>query len=131
MDLHLKNVQFTGNLAPERIAALMQQSDALVLFSHFDGMPVVALEALSCGLPVLATKVGQLPFIIKEEFGLMCDAGDEHEMLQVLEDFFEGKYKFNPEAMRQFILQYASYDAVGKQMNDLYKEIIASTSNAK
>lgn len=130
-EIKLSNVRFTGNLPPEKIAELMQQSGALILFSHFEGMPVVALEALSCGLPVFATKVGQLPFIIKEEFGDLCDAGDAKEMYHMLENYFENRYKFNSQAMRQFILQYASYDAVGKQMNEYYKEIIASMSNAK
>jgi L-malate glycosyltransferase len=130
-ELKLHNVKFAGNLPPEKIAELMQQSGALILFSNFEGMPVVALEALSCGLPVFATKVGQLPFIIKEEFGGLCDAGDPKEMYQLLENYFEGKYKFNSQAMRQFIMQYASYDAVGKQMNGYYKEVIASVMNTK
>jgi glycosyltransferase involved in cell wall biosynthesis len=130
-DIKLNNVQFTGNLPPEKVAELMQQSGALILFSNFEGMPVVALEALSCGLPVFATKVGQLPFIVKEEFGDLCDAGDSKEMYQLLENYFEGKYKFNSQAMRQFIMQYASYEAVGKQMNDYYKEVIASTMNTR
>ena len=130
-ELKMSNIKFTGNLPPEKIAGLMQQSGALVLFSNFEGMPVVALEALSCGLPVFATKVGQLPFIIKEEFGDLCDAGDTKEMYHLLESYFEGKYKFNAQAMRQFVLQYASYEAVGKQMNEYYKEVIASMMNTK
>jgi L-malate glycosyltransferase len=130
-ELKLNNTRFTGNLPPEKIAELMQQSGALILFSHFEGMPVVALEALSCGLPVFATKVGQLPFIVKEDFGDLCHEADPKEMYQLLENYFEGKYKFNPQAMRQFVLQYASYDAVGKQMNEYYKEVIASISNIR
>lgn len=121
--LNLKNITFTGNLHPEKISELMRSSSALVLFSHYEGMPVVALEALSCGLPVFATKVGQLPFIIKEEFGVLVDKGAEEEAMKALEKLFENKYKFDPKAMHDFILHYASYEAVGKQMNEFYKAL--------
>ncbi len=119
--LNLKNITFSGNLHPEKVSELMRNSSALVLFSNYEGMPAVALEALSCGLPVFATKVGQLPFIIKEEFGVLIDKGAEEEAVKALEKLFQNKYKFDSKAMHDFVLQYASYEAVGKQMNEFYK----------
>jgi glycosyltransferase involved in cell wall biosynthesis len=121
--LKLKNISFTGNLHPEKISELMRGGSALVLFSNYEGMPVVALEALSCGLPVFATKVGQLPFIIKEEFGVLVDKGNEEEAVRALEKLFQKKYAFNSKAMHDSVLHYASYEAVGKQMNEFYKDL--------
>ena len=54
---------------------------------------------------------------------------DEKEMVHSLENFLEGKYKFNPTAMRQFIIHYASYEAVGKQMNEYYSQLLTSITN--
>jgi L-malate glycosyltransferase len=62
----LNHVEFLGHQSAENISRYMNQSHALLLFSHFEGMPVVALEALACGLPVLASAVGQLPYIIND-----------------------------------------------------------------
>lgn len=101
----------------------MQKSSALVLFSNYEGMPAVVLEALSCGLPVFATKVGQLPFIIKEEFGVLVDKGEEDEAVKALEKFFQNKYIFNSKDMHDFVVKHASYEAVGKQMNEFYKTL--------
>jgi glycosyltransferase involved in cell wall biosynthesis len=121
--LKLSNITLTGNLQPEKISELMQSSSALVLFSNYEGMPVVALEALSCGVPVFATKVGQLPFIIKKEFGVLVDKGTEEEAVNALQRLFQNKYSFNFKAMHEFVLHHASYEAVGKQMNEFYKNL--------
>lgn len=119
--LNLKNTHFTGILAPDQIAEHMQQSTALILFSHFEGMPVVVLEALSCALPVFASKTGQLPYIITKEFGVLTDVNNTEHMVIALEKLFLNSYAFNRNTMRDFILQHASYKAVGKQMSEFYK----------
>ena len=105
---------------PDVVARYMQQSTALVLFSHFEGMPVVVLEALSCGLPVFASKVGQLPNIITSEFGVLVDVNNQNQLISALEKLFQSEYQFNSAAMRDYVIKHASFYAVGKQMNDFY-----------
>lgn len=117
---HLTNVSFFGTQNPEQISNLMRKSDALILFSFFEGMPVVALEALSCGLPVLATKVGQLPYIINEQFGILAKVSDEEDMLEAIISFINNPNRFNSKAMREFILHNASHEAVGKKLFEQY-----------
>jgi glycosyltransferase involved in cell wall biosynthesis len=121
--LNLKNITFTGELPPEKISELMQKSSALVLFSNYEGMPVVALEALSCCLPVFATKVGQLPFMIRDEFGVLIENGNEDELVGALKKLFNKEYNFDSAAMHEFIVKNASYEAVGKQMNEFYRNL--------
>jgi glycosyltransferase involved in cell wall biosynthesis len=118
--LKLKNIEFIGIQKPEVVAQYMQQSTALILFSHFEGMPVVVLEALSCGLPVIASKVGQLPYIITNEFGVLVDVNYQVQLISALEKLLRSEYQFNTKAMRDFIIKHASFNAVGKQMNDFY-----------
>lgn len=129
--LKIKNINFTGNLPPEKVSELMQASSALVLFSNYEGMPVVVLEAMSSGLPVIASNVGQLPQIIKNEFGVLVERGKEEQMTEALKKLLSAQYHFNSAAMHDFVIKHASYEAVGKQMNDYYKEVIALMSNTK
>ena len=119
--LKLHDISFTGNLPPEKIAELMQKSSALLLFSNYEGMPVVVLEALSCGLPVFASEVGQLPFFVREDFGVLVKTKNEDELFKSLKKLIQNKYSFNSVAMREFVLKHASFEAVGKQMSDFYK----------
>jgi glycosyltransferase involved in cell wall biosynthesis len=59
------------------VAPFIASYDLLCLPSRFDGRPVVVLEALALGVPVIASSVGALPEMIEQAVsGLLCDAGD-------------------------------------------------------
>jgi len=117
----LSNVIYKGYQSSETISEFMNQCHALLLFSSFEGMPVVALEALACGLPVLGSKVGQLEQIITNDFGKLAKANSVEDFETHLEKFILGSYSFNSEAMSQFVLNHASFEAVGKQLFSFYK----------
>ncbi len=59
-------VEFLGRQPPNEIARRMKHADTLCLCSKSEGMPNVVIEALSCGCPVVATAVGEIPHLIDE-----------------------------------------------------------------
>lgn len=60
-------VHFEGERPPEEIARWMNACDLLCLPSLSEGVPNVVLEALSSGLPVVATNVGGIPEVVSSE----------------------------------------------------------------
>jgi len=75
-----------GRVAPERVPLYLQASDFLVLPSHSEGMPQAVLEAMSCGLPVVATRVGGVPEAVMDgRTGLLVEPNDTGRLQTAIE----------------------------------------------
>ncbi len=61
-----KVVNFTGKLTPEQIADLYYDADIMLNPTTVDNMPGSVLEALACGIPVVTTNVGGIPYIVED-----------------------------------------------------------------
>jgi glycosyltransferase involved in cell wall biosynthesis len=74
-----EQVQVTG--AIDYVPDLFQASDVFVLPSYAEGMPNVLLEAMSTGLPCLATRIPGIQDLIKnEKTGLLVDPVEVEEL---------------------------------------------------
>ncbi len=70
------NGRFTLLGQVSEVAPVLASFDLLVIPSVLDGRPMVALEALSMGVPILASRVGGLPELISEPWGWLCEPND-------------------------------------------------------
>lgn len=64
-------VTFTGALTKEQSIKQLGQSDVFVFISSWEGFPYTILEAMSCGLPVIASNVGGIKEAINLENGIL------------------------------------------------------------
>jgi glycosyltransferase involved in cell wall biosynthesis len=72
------SVVFLGYRSQEEVAEILSESTALILPSFAEGVPVVLMEAMATGLPVVATHVAGIPELIENGVsGLLVAPGDE------------------------------------------------------
>jgi glycosyltransferase involved in cell wall biosynthesis len=60
------SVQFLGRRSPAEVRDLMGRAAALVVPSIYEGMPLVILEAMEAGLPVIASSVSGIPEVVED-----------------------------------------------------------------
>ncbi len=78
-------VAFLGEIPHALVAEYMRAADMLVIGSHQEGNPTVLVEALGCGRPVVATRVGGIPEIITSDIGVMTAPGDSQALAAGIE----------------------------------------------
>lgn len=61
-----QNISFQGTIAHDRMQSFMEQHNLLLQTSLSEGFPNVILEAMSVGLPVIATNVGGTPDLVRD-----------------------------------------------------------------
>lgn len=77
---------FTGWISGTGLASLLQSADALVLPSFHEGLPMSILEALSAGVPVIATEVGSVPEVLSSGVdSLLLKPGDVAGLADAIE----------------------------------------------
>lgn len=71
------NMHDIGRQSTDGVVAAMQQADAFLFPSRSEGLPLVAAEAMACGLPVIATRGSSLPEVVEDGVtGLLCARDD-------------------------------------------------------
>ncbi len=74
-------MSFLGKL--ESVAPLLAAADLFLLPSQTESFGLSALEALASGVPVVASRVGGLPEVVRDgETGMLCPVGDVDAMAE-------------------------------------------------
>jgi glycosyltransferase involved in cell wall biosynthesis len=79
--------------APDDVAVWMAAGDLVTLPSYMEGCPNVVLEALACGRPVVATRVGGIPEIMSDECGRLVSPRQAAELAQGLASVLDSTWE--------------------------------------
>ena len=115
------------------VAQFLSLADVLLLPSEIESFGLVALEAMACEVPVIATRVGGLPEVVKhEQDGFLCELGDVDAMASACVRLLENsEYRSN---MGRTAREHARRDFCATKVvqvyEDLYHRTIGKTSSA-
>ncbi len=118
--------QYVGWVVGQEKIDLLNSADAYVLPSYSEGLPISILEAMSYGLPIIATPVGGIPEIVHEgDNGVLVTPGDQRALAAAI-DTLRGdatrRYAMGERAAA--IAQAHLPAAVATQLNELYATLM-------
>jgi glycosyltransferase involved in cell wall biosynthesis len=115
-------VHFTGAVTYFEVAEILALSKALVLFSRFENLPCVILEALCCGLPVISSNVGGIPEVIDASNGILVNYEDEQALTNAFARMYVTYNSYDRKNIALSASKLFSYRAVGRLINQVYNE---------
>ena len=120
------SVMFLGYVNDEMIRRLFASADVVVVPSIFEGCPLVLLEAMAAGKPVVASAVQGIKDVIKHGFsGLLVTPGDiqeiEHAVIRLVRDRDLATY-LGDNARRTIIKDYR-WEKIARRTMEVYEKI--------
>ena len=131
--LALRNVELVGAVQPEAMGRWYDQADVYLNASDIDNMPNSIIEAFACGLPVVTSRAGGIPYVVEHERnGLMVECGDHEALasaaLRLLDDPALAQ-RLITEGLRDVDEQYR-WDAVRERWTNLYRRLVDAPGEA-
>ncbi len=124
LGLTTRGVTFVGQKTENELADYFQQSDALILNSLYENQPVVMLEALCCGIPVISSEVGGISENINPENGILFKPNDENELVQAIENYIIKKDSYNSLQIQKWAMERYSKNIIADEFDKLFQSVV-------
>jgi D-inositol-3-phosphate glycosyltransferase len=119
-------VLFLGKRAQETLPYYYSAADMLIMPSYYESFGMVALEAMACGTPVVASQVGGLPYLVKDgKTGFVVPGGDPQALVEPLNRLMNDpdlREKMGEQAVEH--ARKYSWELIANQIASVYKELL-------
>jgi len=120
--------RFHGFLSKSQLAELMRRSRGFIFPSEFETFGCVLMEAMACGCPVLTTRVGGIPAVVRESEGLFVEVGDIDAIAKGMLHLLEGTHGVDVEHVSRETRARFSREAVGRILHE--EHLAAAEANS-
>ena len=100
-----KRVNFTGYQRKPAVAEMLRHHHVLVLSSEVETFGVALVEAMTAGLPVIATRCGGPESIVSLETGILVKRNDSVKLAKAMQKIIDNYSTYDPNKIRQIALE--------------------------
>ena len=112
------------------IRPYLEHSDILLVPSRIEGLPIIILEALSLGVPVIASDIGGISTVVLDGYnGYVCEVGNVGQFVDRIKELVEDQGLLL--AMKKNAIDYAKDNISEEKMNAAYNEAINNVLQAR
>ncbi|QEY23633.1 glycosyltransferase [Neisseria animalis] len=109
------SVRFLGAMSHQEVLTLMRQSHAFVSSSHIETFGVVLIEALSQGLPVVATRSGGPESIVRPDNGILAECGNPESLARAMIALYDRRSRYPADLLRrQTLAEFGEAAVIGR-----------------
>ena len=121
-----KNITFRGQVTSDKMKKIYQDADVFVFPSLAEGMALVGLEAMSCGLPIISTYNSGLDHLIINEYnGFIIPPGDTEKIKEKIEWFIINKDKIHEMGRNsQKIVSDYTWENYERNLRDVVEKLV-------
>ncbi len=119
-----ENCTFYGQVLPGNVTEFYSRLDIFVLPSRDETFGVVIIEAMACGLPVIATKCGGPQEIITSETGLLIAPENELELADAIRYMSDNLLSFNRAGIKKYAGEKYGPETFLKNISLVYNDTI-------
>lgn len=127
-----QTVVFLGLRDQDKLPYYYSAAEVLVMPSHYESFGMVALEAMACGTPVIASEVGGLAYLVRDgETGFTIPDQEPEKLCEKISWLLNDKALH--ESMSQRAVEYAqdyAWERIAPQILDVYKSLVESKTQA-
>lgn len=128
-ELGIEDVDLSGSYLRPEFAKELSHTNAFVLPSRSETFGVVYAEAIASGVPVIATRCGGPEDFVDETNGLLVPVDDVRSLVDAMEIMYLTASNYDSDLMSQSAREKFSPEAIAKQIDNVYKEIINVADN--
>jgi glycosyltransferase involved in cell wall biosynthesis len=114
-----QRITLLGAVNPAELAHLHRLSSVFVLTSSYEGLPLVVLEALACGTPIVTTQCGETPKLLTPESGLVCSDRSPSAIADALQEVLHHPERYPSHACIQAAQPYSASDVIHSVYHDM------------
>jgi glycosyltransferase involved in cell wall biosynthesis len=126
LDVFDKAVFFRGFLSEEEKGRLLASADFHILNSNEEGFSVVTAEAISYGIPVIATACGGPEDFVTPETGILIERNNLSQLEKAILHMLDHSGEYDRTALQEFGRAHFSPTSVAEQTYDLYRTALTS-----
>ena len=119
-------VHFIGELDTSQTRALYHDADVFALFSYGEGLPLAALEAMACGLPVVISEESHLPQVEEAGAGVVIKNGDIEAFAAALARFLNDKTACESSSQKavELVRREFQWESAVDRIESLYRALM-------
>jgi glycosyltransferase involved in cell wall biosynthesis len=114
-----QQVTMLGAVERAELADLHRLASICLLTSVYEGLPLVVLEALACGTPIVTTRCGEIPAVLTPDSGIVCEERSPSAIATAIESVLQQPHLYSAQACVLAAQPYSAREVIHQIYSDM------------